>query len=275
MADKPTKRDHIVGTGEAVAGTALATGTPAGFRAERMVRESAGRHYDRKADALKIKRTERAQRPSPIRTPSGYRAAEGSKAKSARAQDLKTLTGKIERLHAKRNAVLKPKVFNNQTKAWAVGVGVGVPMAWHGVRRQFEKNFKRRDADATMAGTVAGAGGYQAASLAMKPLDRRAERKIADDIKLSRIQREHQRKYLTGGKIIAGNPENRAYFRNYPKSLPGSTFKRVTAVSHTGKSGTALTAAAGAAGAYGGFKLGRKRQEMKKSLTASAFGVEH
>ena len=153
----------------------------------------------------------------------------------------------LAELRVTRNKV--PMGGSARSKLLLGSTAVAIPATWIGSRQMVNKAVKRRDVDAAMVGAAVGAGGYQYSGYALKPLDRRAERKIAADDGL----RQKARAYRTAAKLPrnakAGDPAWHSYFRNYPKDLPGGRLKRTLAVTHTGRSGVAATVAAGAAGA--------------------------
>lgn len=136
----------------------------------------------------------------------------------------------------------------------AAGIG-GAALAYKGTRNKLSKAWTKQKADHAALGAAAGAGAYQGATYALKPVDRYYESKIkAGDKPTSnadkrRILSEHKKKTGLPKNAKLGDGRYREYFRTYPKELPGAKFKRVTAVTHTGKSGVALTTGAGVAGA--------------------------
>jgi len=255
----------------------MATGVPAGFRAEHAVRGRVSTAFTNRAKSQEAKIGDlKANRPKPRVVSNGklshFASAESAADKAKRATKIRTLQGKADKSYRIARNAKKMKVFNNQTNAWAVGAGVGVPMAWHGIRNQFEKRAptRRRDADAAVGGAVAGGFGYQGLSLAAKPFEKPAERKIKNDPNLKAKWKTHRDAYLPKN-AQAGHPGWRQYNINYPKDLPGWKLKRGMAHAATGRSGTALTVGMAAAGGAAGYAASRRN--VKKN--ASAFGIEH
>lgn len=254
-------------------GTALALGTPAVARIEQ------------KQQKLRLKRVEaqiaghtaaKPVKPDPAtRLHGGKYHPEGPKQKFGRQQATKEWAGKLSELNAKKNKIATPKIYPKQTKLWAAGLATGVPLAWHGARnhKKVEKKWTQRDADAAAIGAVGGFAGYQGGSLALKPLEKPAERKIKSDAKLKAALEEHRAATLPKN-AKAGDPAWRKYNRTYPKHLPGARLKRANAVAVSGKSGGALTLGAIGAGAAGAVALDRKKR-VKKNMSTSAFGIDH
>lgn len=169
--------------------------------------------------------------------------------------------GAINELNRRRKKV--PFTPRGRSHLLRASAAVAVPSVWLGVRGSVDKaDVRRRDVDAAVVGGAAGAGLYQGAGYALKPLDRRAERKIAEDPKLSARARAHRRKMGVPSNPPAGHPSWRPYFRAYPKDLPGGRLKRTLALTHTGRSGVAATAAMGGLGAaMAGTASARGRKE--------------
>lgn len=190
------------------------------------------------------------------------------KEKIARGVRLKEITGQVDELNRAKKAIKRPHLAGNAKATWA-GIAVGAPAVWYGSRHSVSKKETghRRDVDAGLVGAAAGAGGYQEASYALKPLDRRAERKIASNPRLRTKARDYQNK-MRPKNAKAGDAAWRPYFRNYPKDLPGARLKRTLAVTHTGRSGGALTTAAAGAAAIGAAAADRKYLRKPKDAVA-------
>lgn len=180
---------------------------------------------------------------------------------------------KHQKLHALKTARAKPMVSGSgRSKILLGGTAVAVPSLWAGSRKLVEKRYlpqNKSETDAAILGAAAGAGGYQGAGYALKPLDRRAERKIAQDPDLQARAKEYQKTSGRNPKAKAGDPSWRNYFRNYPKDLPGGRLKRAMAVGTTGKSGVALTGLAGTAGAATAVKGVRDYRRRKSGVAKS------
>lgn len=197
--------------------------------------------------------------------------------KSTRAQASAYVKNKHRKVHAlKTKAASTPVSGSGRSKILLGGASAGVPLIWAGSRGLAENQNKKvskafpkegRDVDVGMLGAAAGAGGYQAAGYALKPLDRRAEAKIKADPKLQAKQKAYQKASGRPKNAKAGDPAWKNYFRNYPKDLPGGKLKRTLSRTHTGKSGVALTTAAGLAGAGSAIEA---RQQWNKKKIAKA-----
>lgn len=165
----------------------------------------------------------------------------------ARSTQLRRLQGRINEVNRKAKT---PLVSRGMTHKLIVGsTVVGAGGLWSGLRgKGTVQKYTRRQADAFAVGTLAGGGAYQEASYHLKGADRRAEAKIADDAHLKAVLRAHQKTHginQKGHRTVAGDPAWKGYFRNYPKSLPGSRLKRTLSYTHGGKTGFALTSAVG------------------------------
>lgn len=276
MEDK-TKR-KIKGSALAVGGAGIAFGAPAVSRAENKVSAFRVSRIDRKIADVKASFP---KKPDPADRRMGSKTmGENPREKFARQDKIKDLHGQLHDLNRKRKSAARPRVYRNQTKVWAAGLGVGLPTSYAGARETVKKADKR-DVNAAYAGGIGGFAGYQGGSLALKPLDRRAERKIKNDPDLLDRQKAYQRSSHRPKNATAGDPRWRPYFRNYPKDLPGGRLKRTLAVTHTGRSGTALTGAVTVGSAAASVGLARKHNKKNattkigKSMTESAFGVDH
>lgn len=266
-----------VGAGLAVGGAGIAFGAPAVSRIENKIASVKVGSIERKLAGVKAQMPKKPD--ASLRRVNGGKKTlpENPRDKIYRQDQTKKLHGQISELNRQKNAARKPKLYRNQTKLWATGLGVGVPTSYVGTREAVGKRATRSDVNGAYAGGVGAFAGYQGGSLALKPLDRRAERKISEDPDLKSKAENYRAKANRPKNATAGDPRWRPYFRNYPKDLPGGRLKRTLAVTHTGHSGSALTAGVTAAGAVGGVALMRHHEEnkIKKSDTVSAFGVEH
>ena len=159
----------------------------------------------------------------------------------------------------------------------------GGALAWKGTRNlvpkdRVSKAITRRDVDNTFTGGAAGAGGYQLAMYATKPIDRRiergwnAERDAAKRIAASSggppaetshsIMAAHKKAHgISGTKL--GDRKWLKYWRTTPDTVQGYKFKRTMSYLHGGKTGVALTTGVGALGAGGAIAAGRKNRVSK------------
>lgn len=248
---------------EIAAGTTLALGTPAVSRIEQGQAKARLKRLDQKIDAHVQAKPKTPSRDS--RYIGGRYQPEGSKQKFARQQAKKEWAGKYNQLNAKRNKIARPKVYPKQTKLWAAGLATGVPLAWHGARnhKDVSKKLTQREVDYAVGGGAAGFAGYQGGSLALKPLEKPAERKIKSNKQFKTDLAAHRAATLPKN-AKAGDPAWRKYNRTYPKHLPGAKLKRANAVAVSGKSGGVLTLAAIGAGGTGAVKYARRKGEVKK-----------
>lgn len=158
----------------------------------------------------------------------------------------------------------------------------GGALAWEGTRNlvpkdRVSKAITRRDVDNTFTGGAAGAGGYQLAMYATKPIDRRiergwkAERDAARRIAASggpqaetshSIMAAHKKTHgISGTKL--GDRKWLKYWRTTPDTVQGYKFKRTMSYLHGGKTGVALTTGAGALGAGGAVAAGRRNKARR------------
>jgi hypothetical protein len=268
ISKKENKDSKLKGAAIAAGGAATLGGTAALPRVEHaIVRHKTGK-IDSQIAGLKASVPPK----KPQRVQFGQKIATGSKKeKIERGVKLKQITGKIDDLNRAKKAIKRPHLAGNAKATWT-GIAVGAPALWYGSRHSVSKKETghRRDVDAGLVGGAVGAGAYQEASYALKPLDRRAEAKIKRNPDLNRQAREYQSK-MRPKNAKAGDPSWRPYFRNYPKNLPGSKLKRALAVTHTGRSGGALTAAAGGVAAIGAAAADRKYFRKPKDPVVAKF----
>lgn len=262
------KENKAKGAAIAAGGAATLGGTAALPRVEHAI----VRHKTGKIDA----QIANLNASKPVKTPSKnvngqMMRTTSPKEKIARGVKLKEISGKVDELNRARKAIKRPHLAGNAKATWT-GIAVGAPALWYGSRHSVSKKETghRRDVDAGLVGGAVGAGAYQEASYALKPLDRRAEAKIKRNPDLNRQAREYQSK-MRPKNAKAGDPSWRPYFRNYPKNLPGSKLKRALAITHTGRSGGALTAAAGGAAAVGAAAADRKFFRKPKDPVVAKF----
>lgn len=159
----------------------------------------------------------------------------------------------------------------------------GGALAWKGTRNlapkdRVSKAITRRDVDNAFTGGAAGAGGYQLAMYATKPIDRRiergwnAERDAAKRIAASSggppaetshsIMAAHKKTHgISGTKL--GDRKWLKYWRTTPDTVQGYKFKRTMSYLHGGKTGVALTTGVGALGAGGAVAAGRKNRARR------------
>ena len=255
--DKDTKR-KIAGGALAAGGAGVALGVPGVARTElKIARVRTGR-IDRKLARVKASMP---QKPDPsTRYHGGRYHPESAKAKVLRGQQKKQVQGQINQLQEKRRRVNKPKLFHNQSKLWGGALVAGGGTSYLGARHTVDKADKK-DVTAGYLGAGAGFVGYQGGSIAMKPLEKPAERKIKGDKKLQAKLSEHRAATLPKN-APAGHPSWLKYNRTYPKDLPGSRLKRFHAHAVSGKSGAAATLGVMGASAAGGVAL-KRRQEKK------------
>ena len=292
--DKKDTRDAaLLGTG--LAATPVYVGSK---RVVTGVNNAHQRRYDRKIKRVKRKAprdyrdtlpketlsrtSERTWKPTPYETADQHYARTGTKEprvpgkrvvydnpkqrktyRQVAARNNKKMYREIHALKAKR-AKLPLSTSGSASNKIRLGAGaIALGGTWAGTRNIVDRykvsKADKRDVDAAALGALAGGGAYQGATYALKPVDRRYERKIAESDTMRKVARDYKKKFLPSN---AGpdHPGWRPYFRNYPKSLPGGKLKRVTAVTHTGKSGMALTAGAAAAGAGAAVHARRKHK---------------
>lgn len=147
-------------------------------------------------------------------------------------------------------------------RGWA-GAAIAAPLIWHGARSSVDKKVTRRDVDAGAAGAVAAGGGYHAAHYAVMPLDRRNERKIADDDRLRGKARAYRNASDLPRNAKLGDPRWLPYFRNYPTDLPGGRMKRVFSNTHAGTRGGLVATAVALGG--GAAAVGARRRKVAKA----------
>ncbi len=255
--DKDTRR-KVVGGAVAAGGAGVALGVPGVARGELKLAAMRTGRIDRKLARVKA---QMPSKPDPAtRYHGGRYHPEAAKAKVLRGQQKKVVQGQINQLQAKRRRVNQPKIYNKQTKLWGGALAAGGGTSYAGARHTVDKADKK-DVTAGYLGAGAGFAGYQGGSIAMKPLEKPAERKIKGDKKLHAKLTEHRAATLPKN-APAGHPSWLKYNRTYPKDLPGARLKRFHAHAVSGKSGAVATLGVMGAGAAGGVAL-KRRQEKK------------
>jgi hypothetical protein len=172
---------------------------------------------------------------------------------------------------AKLKSLKTPKVMN-RTAFWGTAAAGGGALVYSGGRKKFAKAMTKKEYDRAAVGAVGGAGAYYGAGLASNLYARGpADRKIKDNpTHRATVSRHAKKSFGNGGTLPkTGDPAWKDYNRKFPTNVPGGKLRRVTSVTHAGKTGLALTGAAAAGGA-----LATRKKQIKKS-SASAFGVEH
>lgn len=269
-----TKKIDPKHSAEVAAGTTLALGTPAVSRVELGARKARLKRIDAKTENIKSqigsKGTPVQERPSMNGQYMGRSAAQ----KTEKKIRLKRLQGDLNALNTKRKLVEKPKIFPKQTKLWATGLAVGVPLAWHGARNHnsVEKRVTQEDVDAGTLGAVGGFTAYQGGSLALKPIEKPAERKIKNNPTLKGKLEAH-RKATLPKNAPAGHPAWREYNRKYPKDLPGAKLKRINAHLVSGRRGGLLTL--GAMGAAGAGAVALEREHNKQKVSKMGYELNN
>lgn len=168
------------------------------------------------------------------------RDAQGVNRTAARAR-----AAKIIELGEKRKQV--PWTPHTRGKFMRGAALIAVPTSVVGAHYSVDKaDVHRRDVDAGLTAAIAGGAAYQGAGYALKPLDRKYERKLAMSDEHRATLRAHKKTTGLPRNAVAGDEHWRKYFRTYPKGLPGSRLKRALAVSHAGPTGAAATVGAGA-----------------------------
>ena len=153
---------------------------------------------------------------------------------------------------------------------WGAGA-VGGSLLYAGARlaaRRPETASKadKRDVDAAAVGSVAGLLGYQGAGMAVSHRNSRHEKTIAQHPDLKRIERDYRKQVGVPGTHYQARKPSQRYFRNYPKTLPGSRTKRILSRTHGDNAfGIGSTIAAATLGAVGAVAARRKMREETAS----------
>jgi len=143
----------------------------------------------------------------------------------------------------------------------------------YGLHHSVDKaDYSRRDVDLGGVGAGAGMLAYQGGGYALKPLDRRAERKIKASPVHRSVLAEHRRVSGLPPNAHAGHRAWTGYFRDYPKHLPGAKLKRTLARTHTGPSGAALTLAVGG---LSGMETARLSRRARTGRSQSSVGKRY
>lgn len=153
---------------------------------------------------------------------------------------------------------------------WGAGA-VGGSLLYAGARlaaRRPETASKadKRDVDAAAVGSVAGLLGYQGTGMAVSHRNSRHEKTIAQHPDLKRIERDYRKQVGVPGTHYQARKPSQRYFRNYPKTLPGSRTKRILSRTHGDNAfGIGSTIAAATLGAVGAVAARRKMREETAS----------
>ena len=292
----PKQKDKSYG-GAAVAagGGVLATSTPWVGRIDRAVAGHRRAKIDRKIEDVRTNMPKSAgeRRGLPQTSQMRQRQPATSKKQLKLRQTTAPSPEKTQPLRLQRKAayrtmhelsearkVIKPNISIRSLRANIAAGAVGVPLSYAGARHQLKQNHKvskkdddKRKLNAGYAGAVGGAAAYQGAGYAAIPIEQKHAKAIKANPAHNADLEAHRKKYI-GPTTHKNDPGYRAFFRNYPKHLPGGKMRRTLSWTHTGKTGTALTL--GAAGATAGAAVaaaGHKKKPVSKRM--SAFGVEH
>lgn len=263
---KRSKSDKVAYGSEAVLGGGAIVG---GLSANRFANYANTRVEDViNRDAARQK----AKLVKPERTAPG--APRNAKQK-ARAK-AKAYYGADQKINAQRNHRIKlaRKVFSDvkikgrkipvgRAAMITAGFGTGVPMVWHGARNVVEKKADKHDVDGGMAGALTGIGAWQAGLYSTKGIDRKIERNIADDLKMTAKVRQHRKNVGLPNNAAKGDTRWLKYHRTFPKDVPGWKWKRTLSYLHGGKSQIAVSGAVGAASGAAGVALNRKIDPKK------------
>ena len=176
------------------------------------------------------------------------------------------------------------EITGSQAKNWAIGAGVAAGAAYGAKKiadrnRTVSKSKKDKAKDAAATGLGAGSGlvaaktGRNVAGWVGREMIKDQRYKHLDNTSSSphrKAMTEHNKKYeaVTSNPDVdfAGNKKARtAYFRNYPKDVPGGRLQRALAYDgHPAAKGTVLTAGAVA----GGLAAHHYYQKQKKVTVA-------
>lgn len=262
---------------ETAAGVGIAGyGPNAIYHAENAVMRHRAGQVDQK---LQAHNANVPQKPQPTPSPDGNFKPVPKDVKAQYITDIKSHTKTARALEGAKKAALKPHIYPKQTKLWLGATAVGVPMAWHGMRRQVNRNkqsFEKKrtnaekDVDNATMGAVGSYGLYQGGAIVgSKPYTNHAARKIAADPALKAKMDAHREKALgdKNAKIVAGDKSLRnKFFHNYPTDVPAGKFKRAVSWTHTGPTGVAATAGVMAGAGYGAMKYGQHRRKQQEGF---------
>ena len=267
-AQSDMQRRKGTGLAEMAAGGAIATGTPAAYRGEMRYRAGVRAKAEAERAAVRRRAEARIKEIKAKRIPGETLYARSLSRGKVRAQ-----YGKINEANRVANAVIRNKgkmrYFNQQSRTWGIGAGVGGALALHGAHRRDKAKVGKRERShdhtttAATAGALAGAGGYHGASIALKRPEKKAERVINADPALKRRLEAHRSAHLPKN-ATAGHPGWKTFNRQYPKDLPGWRPKRFWGHATSGKTGIAATGVV--SGAAGLAAAKRERRKVEKSF---------
>ena len=155
------------------------------------------------------------------------------------------------------------------------GMGAAAASGHHTAKGKSEHADAKRAAGysaAAGAASVAGHTAYRAAGLTIRAKGVKAERTLPEGMSRSqrtKIERDHRKKFGLSQGDKAGMKKNPAYFRTYPKELPGWKYKRALgAISGRREHGLGAVASAVPVAAV-------VAHSRKRDVAKSAFGVDH
>ena len=165
------------------------------------------------------------------------------------------------------------------------GFATAVPSVWMGSRKVVEK-ADQHDVDAFMGGALATAGAYHGGLYATKRVDRKAEKKIADDVDMRRTIAAHRKSVGLPKDARKGDSRWLKYHRTFPthttgdpnagsptKRIPGVRWKRAMSYAQGGKSQVAITGALAAGGGLAAARVNRKIDPVSDRKVRKAFGL--
>jgi hypothetical protein len=176
----------------------------------------------------------------------------------------------------KKVRTLANKGVTRRAAVMAVGIPVGLGLAWHGARnyaqesqlkraqerKEISKDISRRDVDAAVTGGSIGGAVYHAPSLAEWAYRSKWDKKIANNKQAQKAVEGWKKKYdLTGAQ--KGVKAWHDAYRHLPDEIPAAKMRRAMAYTHAGASGVALTTIPVAAGAAIGVRTSRQHQRKK------------
>lgn len=192
--------------------------------------------------------------------------------KAQRTPRQAAVAGQYRKIKAAENLRAHAKVHFGAKYAPPLAFG-SAALLYHGARQKVKKDIRRRDVDAAAVGSGGSLGAYHGVSYALKPLDRKAERKIANDDVLREKARSYRKAAGLPKNAKAGDQRWINYFRNYPKDLPGARQKRILSRTHAGGSGALAAGTVAAVGGYGALRYSQKHRVSKMMPDQSAVHV--
>jgi hypothetical protein len=172
--------------------------------------------------------------------------------------------------NAKKKLIARASGAKTRGALITAGFATAAPNVWLGSRKAVEK-ADQHDVDAFMGGALAGAGAYHGGLYATKRVDRRFERSIANTPDQAKILREHRRAVGLPKNARKGDARWLKYHRQYPKSLPGSKWKRALSYAQGGRSQVAITAGVAGATGLAAAKVNRKKHPVEERRVNKAF----